>query len=283
MFASEHRDGVLQLRRERTRWLSTGYDGGVTTADAAYNVTVPEGWPHQSLDEYVAGRLAAAGFSASAAAESSPSTDGSGSSDGSESGSWDPAGPDGPVLLTGVAQRHARGARLGSVEAVATVGVSNPAPLPADPAGGSLPDRVRSPDTESEPNGESAEPESSRGDAPPGTVNVFVGTTRALSSGALATLLTMAAEARSVTLQRLIGVPGTTSDATVVGTDPDGERARFAGSATRVGAAARVCVREAITASLASRYADDEPPDSVADARHGIRVEARAETFVPGE
>jgi len=56
----------------------------IRRADAAYNVTVPEGWHCEDIGTYVAERLAAAGFG-------------------------DVAG--GPVLLTGVGQRHARGAR----------------------------------------------------------------------------------------------------------------------------------------------------------------------------
>lgn len=171
---------------------------------------------------------------------------------------------EGPALLTGVAQRHATGARAGSVEAVATVGVSNPAPLPADPDGGPLPD-----------------PQPAESEI--GTVNVFVGTRRALADGALANLLAVASEARALTLQRTIGVPGTTSDATVVACDPTGEPARFAGSATRVGAGARVCVREAVRGAVASRYDDDSPPTSVTEARHGLRVETRADPFDPGE
>lgn len=244
MFSVDRADGVTQLTRPETVWLSTGFDGGRQRGSAAYNVTVPEGWPHQSLADYVADRVADAGFGV----------------------------VDGPALLTGVAQRHARGARAGSVEAVATVGVSNPASLPADPDGGPLPDRIVDDRVDEE-----------RDDDPGhvGTVNVFVGTRRALSAGALANLVSVATEARAVTLQRAVGVPGTTSDAVVVASDPSGEPARFAGSATRVGAAARVCVREAVTASLAARYVDDDPPASVAEARHGIDVQHAADVFVP--
>lgn len=257
MFSADRRDGVTQLGRPDTRWLSTGFDGGRCRGDAAYNVTVPDGWPHQPLAAYVDDRLADAGFDA-----------------------------DGPALLTGVSQRHARGARAGSVEAVATVGVSNPAPLPADPAGGPLPDRQSAELLESDDGSTASDDSSTASDArhtEPGTVNVIVGTRRALEPGALANLLAVVSEARAVTLQRALGVPGTTSDAVIVGCDPTGEPARFAGSATRVGAAARVCVREAVTAGLAARYTDESPPESVATARHGLRIETEAERFRPGE
>lgn len=241
MFDREVRDGVCRLRREGTRWLSTGWNGGFVDADAAYNVSVPEGWNRHDLDAYVAERLAAAGFDAVGPGDR-------------------PAGR--PVLLTGVDQRHARGARRGPVEAVATAGVSNPAALPMEPEGGSLPH----------------EPEEVAG-----TVNVFVGTTRALDDAALANLATVAAEAKAATLLDSVGVPGTTTDAVVTGCDPDGDTAHFSGSATRVGAAARVCVREAVRASLDARYAETDPPESVEDAEHGVRTETRADVFDLGE
>jgi adenosylcobinamide hydrolase len=165
-----------------------------------------------------------------------------------------------PSLLTGVSQAHARGARLGPVTAVATVGLSNPADLPMEPAGGDLPDDGR---------------------GKPGTVNVLLGVERSLPDGALASLLAVVAEAKAATLLDAIGTPGTTSDAVVVGGALGESRAQFAGSATAVGAAARACVREAIHASLESRYDADDPPVSVAAAEHGLATEARAETFDP--
>jgi len=234
MFNTETREGVLALEREETRWLSTGWDGGFAEGDRAFNVTVPEGWNPDDLDSYVAERLEDAGFERES----------------------------GPVLLTGVAQRHARVARCGPVAAAATVGVSNPAALPMDPAGGSLPN----------------DPEPVAG-----TVNVFVGTTRALDDAALANLVAVAAEAKTATLLDAVGFPGTTTDAVVAATDPAGERAAFSGSATRVGAAARACVRDAVRASYASRYGDDDPPESVDDARHGVRTDVESDVFVPGE
>ncbi|SEW28295.1 adenosylcobinamide amidohydrolase [Halobacterium jilantaiense] len=235
MFESTIRDDVLALERPETRWLSTGWDGGTSVADHAYNVTVPEGWQPDSIDEYVADRLADAGF---------PTRDAA------------------PVLLTGVAQRHARLARCGPVAAAATVGVSNPAALPMDADGGALPNDP---------------------DPVAGTVNVVVGTTRRLDDAALANLVAVAAEAKTATLLATAGFPGTTSDAVVAACDPAGEPSAFSGSATRVGAAARACVRDAVRASLDSRYEDEELPDSVDDARHGVSTDVRADVVSPSE
>ncbi|WP_435344758.1 adenosylcobinamide amidohydrolase [Haloarchaeobius sp. HRN-SO-5] len=228
-------DGVVRLRNPGTEWLSTGWRGGRSRADAAYSVTVPDGWHPDDVGADVAERVAAAGF-------------------GGENSL-----PDAPVLLTGVDARHARGARLGPVTAVATAGVSNPAELPMEPSGGSL------------PTGDLVEDV--------GTVNVVVATTRALSDGALANLVAVAAEAKAATLLESVGAPGTTSDAVVVASDPTGDPAEFSGSATRVGAAARACVREAVTASLDARYADSGPPTGVADAPYGVSTDARADVF----
>jgi len=225
MFETKIQEGVLQLSRPGTRWLSTGWDGGRSHGEAAYNVTVPSGWERTDLERYAAGRLESAGFDA-----------------------------DGPVLLTGVSQEHARLARHGPVVAVATVGLSNPAALAVDP--------------DDEPADSDATTE--RGRAPTGTCNLFVGTTRDLAAGALANVLTVAAEAKAATLLSAVGFTGTTSDAVVAACDPAGEPAAFSGSATPVGDAVRACVRDALTASLESRYADDAPPASVADADHGI-------------
>jgi adenosylcobinamide hydrolase len=174
----------------------------------------------------------------------------------------------GPTLLTGVAQRHARRARSGDCEAVVTAGLSNPAALPVDPAASAGTPPANAPDDPDRP-------------PHPGTVNVFVGTTRALSPGAFANLLTVAAEAKAATLAAVAGVPGTTSDAVVVAADPDGEPATFSGSATPVGRAARACVRDALLASLDSRYPDGEFPRSVADAAHGVSTDVAATVSDP--
>ena len=238
MFESEISADVLRVRRPGTRWLSTGFSGGYETADAAYNCTVPEGFDRTDLSEYVAERRERAGL--------------------------DDAGP---AMLTGVAQRHARRARLDDVTVVATAGVSNPAALPTDgeSVGGAVADGVEQ-----------------DGDDPPrpGTVNLVVGTTRALTDGALATLLGTVVEAKTATVLAETGFTGTTSDAVVVGTDPAGESAAFAGSATPVGHAARVCVRDAVRASFRARYehADttDSVPESVSAADYGVVSEGRA-------
>lgn len=105
-FAATVADGVLQVARPGTRWLSTGWDGGFERAPAAYNVTVPEGWDRTDPGVYAAERRERAGFERP-----------------------------GPSLLTGVEMAHARGARIDPVVACATVGVSNPAALPMEPEG----------------------------------------------------------------------------------------------------------------------------------------------------
>ncbi|MFB6192140.1 MAG: adenosylcobinamide amidohydrolase [Haloarculaceae archaeon] len=233
MLATARADGVLRAARPGTRWLATTPEGGYLAADAAYNVTVPEGFDRTDLAAYARERRRAAGF-----------------------------GGDGPTLLTGVAQRHARGARAGPVTAVATAGLSNPAALPMAPDGTAPPDG----DADGRPGA--------------GTVNLLVATSRALDDGGLATLLATAVEAKAATLLSAAGVPRTTSDAAVVGCDPGGDPAAFAGSATAVGSAARACVREAVAASLSARYAgEDGPPASVADAEYGAETTRRASVF----
>ena len=175
----------------------------------------------------------------------------------------------GPTLLTGVDMVHARGARCGPVTAYATAGVSNPARLPMDSPGGELPDgRLEA---------EGAD------DLEVGTVNLLVGTTRALEAGALANLVAVVAEAKATTLLAETGFPGTTSDAIVVGHDPDGSREEFSGSATPVGAATRACVREALRAALASRYegTDATVPADLEAATYGVSTDVRAEVFRP--
>ncbi|WP_411713958.1 adenosylcobinamide amidohydrolase [Natronomonas sp.] len=230
MFEYDRTDDRLTLHRPDTRWLSNGVGGGYRRADAAHNLTVPEGFDRTDLAAYAEERL--------------------------------PEAPPGPTLLTGVSQRHARGARRGPVEAVATAGLSNPAELPIET--GARPEMA----------GERGGREEWR----PGTVNVFVGTTRALNESALTGLLATAVEAKSATLLAVAGVPGTTSDAVVVGSAPDGESASFAGSATVVGAAARACVREAVRTSLESRYGGDGPP-TTEEARYGVATNERATVF----
>ncbi|TKX54340.1 adenosylcobinamide amidohydrolase [Halorubrum sp. SP3] len=246
MFEATVREGVLRLRRPGTRWLSTGWDGGRSRAAAAYNVTVPAGFDRTDLAIYRDERLARAEFGAK------------------ERTAADRDAP--PTLFTGVSMDHARGARLGPVVAYATVGLSNPAMLPTEPAAAAE-SREPTGDTETPPE--------------PGTVNLILGTTRRLAPGAAANLVAVAAEAKAATLLAAAGVPGTTSDAVVVGDDPTGEPAEFSGSATAVGGAARACVRDAVRASLRSRYPDGDVPGSAADAEHGVVTDERAEVFDP--
>jgi adenosylcobinamide hydrolase len=238
MFETTCRDGVCRIFRPETRWLSTGYDGGPSHGSVAYNVTVPQGWPETDLDAYIERRRTDAGFEAS-----------------------------GPTLLTGVDQDHARRARFGPVEVVATAGVSNPAALPT--AFG---------DDDSETVGEPADEHDSPSVPGPdvGTVNIVVGTTRSLEPGALANLVAVAAEAKAATLLSRCGSPGTTTDAVVTACDPAGESETFSGSATPVGYAARVCVRDALLASLDSRYQTEQIPRDVESAQYGLVADDRA-------
>ncbi|MCO8245459.1 MULTISPECIES: adenosylcobinamide amidohydrolase [unclassified Haladaptatus] len=173
----------------------------------------------------------------------------------------------GPALLTGVDLGHLQGARDRSVVVYATAGVSNPAALPMNPV-----KRRR--------NG-SMDGDNGVSDSPVGTVNVIVGTTHALSEGALTNLLGVVVEAKTATLLAETGFTGTTTDAVIAGTVTSGEETTFTGSATAIGASTRVCVREAVQASLTSRYADRELPASVDDAKYGTITDRRAEVFTP--
>jgi adenosylcobinamide hydrolase len=245
VFECDRDDDRLTLRRPGMRWLSNGFDGGYREADAAHNLTVQEGFDRTDLAAYAAERLGDR--------------------------------PTGPTLLTGVGQQHARGARLGTVAAVATAGLSNPAALPVPGGGaGDGADVRAAPHETTGRDGAQGKPGSR-----PGTVNVFVGTTRALGDAALAGLLATAVEAKAATLLAAAAVPGTSTDAVAVGCDPAGESARFAGSATPVGSAARACVRDAVLASLESRYAAEDGPPSFEDARYGVVTDQRADVFEP--
>ncbi|MDS0260608.1 adenosylcobinamide amidohydrolase [Haloarcula sp. S1CR25-12] len=175
--------------------------------------------------------------------------------------------PVGPALLTGVEMRHARCAASGPVTVLSTAGLSNPAVLPAG-------DEAAGADTDGR-----AEPADAAADWRPGTVNLVVGVDRALSDGALATLLGTVVEAKAATLLGAADAPGTTSDAVLVGADPGAERARFAGSATEVGSAARACVRDAVLASLDARY--DEGPPAAADAEYGVVTDRQTDVRQP--
>jgi len=159
----------------------------------------------------------------------------------------------GPTLLTGVDQRHAHRARLDPVEVVVTAGVSNPTTLPP----------VESTTTETVATNDSHQP---------GTINIITGTKQSLSAGALANLIAVVTEAKTATLGRLTGFSGTTSDAVIVGSDRTGEHVRFSGASTPVGAAARACVRDALTAALESRYESESIPESVEAAAYGCET-----------
>jgi adenosylcobinamide hydrolase len=256
------REGVLQVRRSGTRWLSSGWNGGFRAADAAYNLSVPTGFVRTDLGAYIGERRREASFPES-----------------------------GPTLLTGLSLSHARGARSDPVSTVATAGLSNPAALPmpadvdaedpdadtdaADSTGGS--DRRRS----GESGGIDGETDDAdtEGSAPTGTVNLLVVTDRALDDAGLTALLATAVEAKTATLLALTAFSGTTSDAIVVGCDPSGEDSEFAGSATPVGAATRACVRDAVIGSLRSRYSGEAVPSSVGAAEHGVRTTRSTESF----
>lgn len=239
MFEAERRDGVCRIASPGARWLVTGSDGGYCQADAAYNVSVPEGFDREDPVAYAAERRRAVGFDVP-----------------------------GPGLLTGVDMRHARGARADGVCVVATAGLSNPVALAGSEAAGAAP----SGDGDRR-DGAGAGPESSAG---PGTVNLLVGTDRALADGTLATLLATVVETKAATLQAATGFTGTTTDAVAVGCDPDGEPTPFAGSATAVGRAARACVRRAVEAAVEAR---GSVPGTVGGAEHGAVPAAAPEIF----
>ncbi len=249
MFEIRRNDGVLQVRRSGTQWFSTGWNGGHVATSTAYSVTVPEGWNRSgdAIESYVVERLEAAGFE--------PRREGS---------------PVGPVLLTGVEATNVRGARSGPVEVLATAGLSNPAALPIEPEEGPLSDTA----------GSDSYPEKTGNSNNTGTVNLLVGTSRKLGHAATGNLIAVAAEAKAATLLELVGVPGTTTDAVVIGSDPTGDPAAYTGSGTRVGGAARACVREAIKAALKARYGDADPP-APGEADHPVVTETRAEVFDP--
>lgn len=269
-FGIDVADGVCRCELTNGRFLSTGFDGGFSRADAAYNLTVPDGWGdagRRDLQTYVTERLTDAGFRSNRSAgafESSREADGD-------------RGVSSPALLTGVDQQHARVARLASVTVVATAGISNPAALPVEstvdaarPTGRSVGDR-------SEDGVVTSTKEPPDDDRPPiGTVNLLVGTSRDLTRGALANLVAVVAEAKAATLLTTTGFPGTTSDAIVVASDPSGESTAFSGSATAVGSATRICVRDAVLASLDSRYAEESVANTVAEAEHGVVSDRRA-------
>lgn len=259
-------DGVLCVRQATAEWLSTGWNGGRYRGDHAYNISVPDGWHCTDLASYVEGRLERAGFRES--------------EDHLETHRDSDDQLEGPVLLTGVDLKHARGAHCGPVTVYATAGVSNPAALPMDPSGGDLPDGTL--ETPEDGLGDSDETPPTRDESSTvGTVNLIVTTRCRLAAGALENLLAVAAEAKATTLLARTGFPGTTTDALVVGHDPAGPEQAFSGSATPVGAATRACVREALSSALESRYGgtDATIPADVETAEHGVSTDVRASVF----
>jgi adenosylcobinamide hydrolase len=173
--------------------------------------------------------------------------------------------PEGPALLTGVQQANARGARNGAVEVVATAGLSNPAVLPVG---------------ENSDADASDRPTTDRG-FEPGTVNIFVCSPKPLTDGGLGGLLATAVEAKTATLSALAGCTGTTSDAIAVGCPDEDGGASFAGSATTMGNATRVCVREAIHGALAAHYDGIENIPDPTDTPHGIVTTGSTTPFRP--
>lgn len=166
----------------------------------------------------------------------------------------------GPTCFTGVDMSHARLARAEGVVVCATAGVSNPATLPLVGEHGAVP-------------GSHDRSTAATDDEPPvGTINLLVGSNTHLSAGGLASLLATATEAKTATVKRVTGFTGTTSDAVVVGCPRGGKAGNYAGSATAVGDATRRCVRDAIVASLTSRYPEGNWPQSVSAAKHGVRT-----------
>lgn len=101
MFEITPNKGALQLEQPRSVWVSSGWDGGITTADAAYNISVPTNWEYTDLDSYAVKRRNESGFS-------SP----------------------GPTLFTGVSVHHAYAATVTDVTVIATAGLSNPTTIP---------------------------------------------------------------------------------------------------------------------------------------------------------
>ena len=272
-------DGVCRFWRPHrpTRFLSTGFDGGERVASAAYNLTVPAGWGddgRRDLRAYVSKRVTTAGFDDDDVARTDESAQ-----------TNEP-----PALLTGVDQRHARVARLDGATVLATAGVSNPAALPVPPVSVDDPSTTDDRDDQGRRSGGRAGRDRSTTRRADGTVNLLVGVDRPLEPGALANLVSVVAEAKAATLLATVDVPGTTSDAIVVGcspTDtPEGRpAARFSGSATPIGAAVRACVRDALRVSLRSRYGPDldGAPPSVAAAEYGVSTSRTATVSVPTE
>lgn len=222
MFETAHSDGVLQFARQNTKWISSGWNGGITTAHSAYNISVPEPWERTDLETYAENRRNQAGFSTA-----------------------------GPSLFTAVAIDHAYCASDASVTVIATAGLSNPTMYRPNPSESST---------------------NAAGRETPGTVNLLLGIERNLPDHCLIEVLCGAIEAKTLTLYQETGIPSTTTDAVIAGSAPTGKQSRFAGSATALGQAVRRCTRDAILASLHSRYPEQQYPRDKTDAEYGITL-----------
>ncbi len=97
MFETTHNEGVLQLAYRNAKWVSSGWNGGITTAHSAYNISVPDPWEHTDLGTYEENRRSQAGFSTP-----------------------------GPSLFTSVSLEHAYITTDYPVSVIATAGLSNP-------------------------------------------------------------------------------------------------------------------------------------------------------------
>ena len=178
---------------------------------------------------------------------------------------------------------------------LATAGISNPTALPVPPVAAGGPSSTDAGDDRNRPPGDRADRDRADRDRSierpaDGTVNLLVGVDRPLEPGALANLVSVAAEAKAATLPATVGIPQTTNNAVVVGCTPtgtpgSGESATFCGSATPVGAAVRACVRDTLRASLGSRYGPDraDTPLSVVAAEYGVSTDRTAAVSTPAE
>ncbi|WP_247002323.1 adenosylcobinamide amidohydrolase [Halosolutus gelatinilyticus] len=235
------RAGVLRVRRPGTEWLSTGWSGGRIAADAAYNVSVPDGWGETDLGVYAADRLSGAGFD---------------DADG------------GPALFTGVDVADARGARCGPVTAYATAGLSNPAALPIEPSDGTALDRaIEADETDPTVGTVNVLVGATRSLADGALANVIAVAAEAKA----ATLLAETGFPGTTTDAIVVGHDPTGERAAFSGS------ATEVGAATR--ACVRDAVRTSLRAHYAG--ADADPPASVANAGYGVTTDVRTEVFRP--
>ncbi|WP_276300176.1 adenosylcobinamide amidohydrolase [Halorussus lipolyticus] len=244
VFGTTVSEGVLRVRREGARWLSSGWNGGERRGDSAYNVSVPEGFDRTDLDSYLTERRERAGF-----------------------------GESGPCLLTGVELRHARGARCGPVSAVATVGISNPAALPMDSDDLSTGARSR-PDLDSGTTPDIGTVNllvgTERSLADGALANLLAVATEAKT----AVLLAETGFTGTTSDAAIVACDPAGEQAAFSGA------ATEVGACTR--ACVREAVRAGLE-SRYSEATEATIPESVADADHGVVTDRRAEVFAPSE